>query len=526
MQREFNRLKTENFDLLVCGGGIYGAWTAYDAALRGLKVAIVEKNDWASATSSASSKLVHGGLRYLETLDFKLVKKSLIERGMLLKTAPHRVWPLRFGVPVYENSRLGTIRLKIGLALYDLLAGNIPADETHRHFSKSDFCKRFPYLTQAKLKSGFTYLDAQTDDARFVLELIDGALSAGAVCVNYCQATELIEQNNRVCAAKVLDKLSQEIITVKAKQLVDTTGRWSRDFQQQKSGSRLSKGIHLIMPNVLKTDALLLTAKSDGRVFFLIPWYGLTLLGTTDSNYDGDIDQVPITTEEIHYLLAEANLVLGDVNWTEQDVIGKFSGIRVLAESTKDNPTSISRDWLLVTAPNGLISSLGGKFTSAREDAALLVDAVCKQVSNTTYCQTFGKSFPWFSGIDYQSLTDSMLSDANHLGIDKDSANWLVKRFGDRASQVLQLCQQQPELAKRIKPELPFIMAELSFCAEHEMVIHLTDLLRRRIPLLILATLSRQEVSDFANMVAPILNWDASRTEYEINTCLQHPLQP
>ena len=194
MKRDFSKLKLmdQPFDVLICGGGIYGAWTAYDAALRGLKVALVEQGDWACGTSSASSKLIHGGLRYLESLDFKLVKKALRERQMLLKAAPHRVWPLRFGIPVFTDSRLTSLRLKIGLTLYDYLAGTLTGSQAHRYFSRRVFAERFPCLNPASLKNGYTYLDAQTDDARFTLELIDGALSAGAVCVNYCQVNEFI----------------------------------------------------------------------------------------------------------------------------------------------------------------------------------------------------------------------------------------------------------------------------------------------------------------------------------------------
>ena len=183
MKRGFSLLAGSHFDLLVCGGGIYGAWTAYDAALRGLRVAIVEQGDWAGATSSASSKLIHGGLRYLETYDFKLVRKAISERERLLELAPHRVWPLRFGVPIYRGSRVGTLKLKAGLLLYDFLAGVSGTDAAHRHFDRGEFSVRFPALDQRGLKGGFSYGDAQTDDARLVLELIAGAIGEGAVCL-------------------------------------------------------------------------------------------------------------------------------------------------------------------------------------------------------------------------------------------------------------------------------------------------------------------------------------------------------
>jgi glycerol-3-phosphate dehydrogenase len=521
MQRNINLLNSQCFDVLVCGGGIYGAWTAYDAALRGLKVAIIDKGDWAGATSSASSKLIHGGLRYLETFDFKLVKKSLAERSMLLNAAPHRVWPLRFGIPVYKSNRMGRMQLKIGLTLYDFLAGIIPREQKHEYHQKSEFIKRFPKLNPFKLTGGFTYFDAQTDDARFVLEIIDGACSAGAVCVNYCEAIEFVETNGKISGAVLQDKTNNDYVSIEAKQIVDTMGRYSPLFQHNEGSSRLSKGIHLILPRVLSDEALLFTAKSDGRVFFIIPWYGLTLLGTTDTNYDGDIENVAITHDDIHYLLNEANVAFDKEKWTERDIIGHYAGIRVLQQSQQNNPTGISRDWTLKTSENGLLSSIGGKLTSAREDAAVIVDAVCANLGVNADCQTFGKAFPWLSGTNYQSLLDVSLAKAKQLGIDEECALWIVKRHGNRTSTVLQLCDESPGLIRRIRPELPFIMADLVFCAKYEVIIHLDDLLRRRLPLLILAKITPEELGYLAGITAETLGWDAKKTKAEITSCLQ-----
>ncbi len=232
MKRYFPSLQNQQFDLLVCGGGIYGAWTAYDAALRGLKVAIVEQGDWACTTSSASSKLVHGGLRYLESYDFKLVKKSLIERQMLLQIAPHRVWPLRFGVPVYTNSRVGKFQLKLGLTLYDWFAGKLSRAMQHRHFNRKQFTERFPILDETTLRSGFSYADAQTDDARLVLELISGAMDAHATCINYCKVTRLLKTNGDVYAVEIQDQVNHIKQQIHTKQIVYTTGQWISSVEQ------------------------------------------------------------------------------------------------------------------------------------------------------------------------------------------------------------------------------------------------------------------------------------------------------
>lgn len=525
MQRDFSQLNSLQVDVLICGAGIYGAWTAYDAVLRGLKVAIVDQGDFAGATSSSSSKLIHGGLRYLESLDFKLVRKTLSERQMLLKTAPHRVWPLRFGVPVYKNSRLGTLQLNLGLTLYDLLAGNVPKEQHYHRYQPTEFLERFPCLDSHDLNSGFTYLDAQTDDARFVLELIAGATALGAVAVNYCQVTEFLENNGRVNGAVVVDKVTGLTSTIAARKVIDTRGRWT--VKEQPDIGRLLKGIHLIMPKILASEALLLTAKTDGRVFFVIPWYGLTLLGTTDTDYQGNINHLTVESAEIDYLLSETNRVLKTVNWSADDVIGSFAGLRVVRQSNKKTPSAFSRDWQLFQADNGMLCSIGGKFTSAREDGQILVDKVCKQLNFDKPCQTFGKAFPWMpvavdanSVAAYQNWEKVNLAKALSLNIDESSADWLLHRHGSNVSAIFQLCAENPALNQRIIPSLPFIVADLLYCAQYEAVVHLQDLLRRRLPLLILAKMSKAELLKIAAQVAPILAWDDESLNREAENCL------
>lgn len=523
MKRDFSQLAGRQFDLLVCGGGIYGAWTAYDAALRGLNVAIVEQGDWANGTSSASSKLIHGGLRYLETYDLKLVKKALTERQMLLSTAPHRVWPLRFGVPVYANSRIGSLQLKAGLTLYDLLAGcslkKVSPALAHRHHNRKAFAEHFPALDTTGLKSGYTYGDAQTDDARLVLELIAGAMEAGAACVNYCKLTDLIETEGRAIGATVQDQLGGSLVTVMARQIVNTTGRWAG------AQCRLTLGIHLVMPPILSDEALLLTAESDGRVFFMIQWYGMTLLGTTDTDYNGPLDNITIRPEDVAYLLNAANHYLNTA-WTEQDVAGSYAGLRVMKRSDKDassnsGPSDASRDWELQTMPSGVHYSIGGKITSARIDAACIVDTVCAQLGIAAPCATRNRPFPWAPEQNYAAWSANVSAQATRLGIDPESCKWLMRRHGKRVGEVLQSVAEQPNLSERITPALPLIYADLLFCAKSEMAVHLDDLLRRRMPLLILAQLTTNELRRLATCVADAMGWDQADMEREIESCRQ-----
>jgi len=520
VKRDFSLLAGIHFDLLVCGGGIYGAWTAYDAVLRGLSVAIVDQGDWANATSSSSSKLIHGGLRYLETYDFKLVRKAIQERQRLLQLAPHRVWPLRFGVPVYKNSRIGRLQLKAGLVLYDFLAGFPGFDIAHQYFDRADFAARFPPLDSDGLKGGFTYGDAQTDDARLVLELIAGAIEAGAVCVNYCKVTGLIESGGEVCGTKVLDMTSGQTSQILARQVVYTTGKWMASTMSGRDWCRLSKGVHLVMPGTMSDEALLLTAQSDGRVFFMIPWYGMTLVGTTDDDYKGDIDHVAVEAGDIAYLLDAANRYLKTA-WTGSDVVGSYAGVRVMKQSDKALPSAVSRDWELRTASNGVHYSIGGKLTSAREDAACIVNTVSEQLHVVNACATTSRKFPWAPDENYAAWLMASSAHASKLGIDQESAKWLIHRHGKRASEVLRIAEGDPRMVKRIVPSLPFIYADLMFCARNEMAIHLEDLLRRRMPLLILAKLSDETLHRIAETVAVMMGWDGTAINLEVAACLK-----
>ncbi len=522
MKRDFSSLAGRHFDLLVCGGGVYGAWTAYDAALRGLSVAIVEQGDWAAATSSASSKLIHGGLRYLETYDFKLVRKAILERQRLLELAPHRVWPLRFGVPVYKRSRIGMLKLKAGLMLYDFLAGFPDAEMAHRYFNHARFSERFPALADDGLKGGFTYGDAQTDDARLVLELIAGAMDAGAVCVNYCKLTGLTETSGQVSGATVQDQLGNNGTEVRARQIVNTTGQWASASAPGRDWCRMSKGIHLVMPAVLADEALLLTAQFDGRVFFMIPWYGMTLVGTTDTDYKGDIDQVSVESNEVAYLLAEANHYL-KTGWTEADIVGSYAGVRVMMRSDHASPSAVSRDWELKTANNGVHYSIGGKLTSAREDVAFIVDTVCAQLGVDTPCATKSQRLPWAPESNYEQWSVAVIARANQLGIDRESTQWLIRRHGKRVGEVFSVISKTPRLAERIIPGLPLIYADLLFCARNEMVVHLDDLLRRRMPLLILAKLDGKALRRLAETVAVVMGWDEVEISREVEVCRSGP---
>jgi len=312
--------------------------------------------------------------------------------------------------------------------------------------------------------------------------------------------------------------MSGEEVEIHARQYVSAAGQWATSAEQSREWCRLSKGIHLVMPALPSNEAILLTSKKDGRVFFIIPWYGRTLLGTTDTDYHGDIQRVVVEDYDVDYLLSAANHYL-KTHWAKKDVIGSYAGLRILKQSDAEHPSTVSRDWELKTASNRLLHIIGGKLTSAREDASVVVDAVCAHLGLAKDCTTKDKDFPWKPPMDFGVWSAEMLAQAQHIGIDAESAKWLMRRHGVRVEQVFRLAEENSQMAERIVPDLPFIHADLQLCARDEMIVHLSDLLRRRMPLLILARMSTTEIRRLAELVAPIMSWDAARIEQEINAC-------
>lgn len=504
MRREPARLGERVFDLLVVGGGIYGAWIAYDAALRGLSVALVERGDWGSGTSSASSKLIHGGLRYLEHGHLGLVAKALRERARLLRLAPHRVWPLRFLLPVYGDSRAGRAALMAGLSLYDLLAGggcNLPG---HRHLAVDDLAESAPWLTEVGLRGAFLYGDAGTDDARFTLEIVAGALAHGAVAVNHAPASTLLRSaDGTVNGAQVRDVITGTDYEVRARSTVVAAGPWASRLAGCDPGPlRFSKGVHLILPPLPgpRDRAVLLTAGSDRRVFFLIPWYGATLVGTTDQEFHGDPDQVRVEDADIDYLLGETSRRCPGLGWTSADIRGSFAGVRTLQAGTAAQVGAATREWTLVEPSAGLLVPVGGKFTSARVEAARTVDRITRLLGRTTSsCPTTGRRFPWCPAVPWHEWLPATVREGCRLGLDAETAATCARRFGTTITGVFARLGIDRSNSVRITPSVPFCRAEIAHALTAEMACRPDDVLRRRVPMMILGGVDeclRQQVTD------------------------------
>ena len=516
MLRSAEKLADVRFDLLVIGGGIYGAWTAYDAALRGLKVALIERRDWGAGTSQASSKLIHGGLRYLERFQIGLVRKALAERQLLLRIAAHRVRPLRFLVPLYRDDRVGRLRLGIGLKLYDLLGAAALAPS--RSLGRAEVAAEFPFLRGDGLTGAVGYSDAGTDDARLTLEVVAAALAAGAVAVNYVEATGLIERDGRVAGAVVRDQETGASLEVEAAVTVNAAGAWADHLERRSIARiRLTRGTHLVLPSLGTDQALLRFAARDGRVFFLIPWYGRTLVGTTDVDHDAAADAGRVPDEDVDYLLAAANQARRDAPWTRDDVIASFVGLRVLADSPGAHPSSLSREWSLGEPRPWLLQSIGGKLTAARTDAARIVDRAFALLGRPQVaCVTGAAPLPWAPPGDLSAWLTSQVEAGRELGLDADPATTCALRHGTRVGEVFARVRDDPDLGRPCHPELPFLRAELAQAAAGEMALHLDDVLRRRVPVAILARLTADQIGDLADVVAAAAGWSATRRDDEV----------
>jgi glycerol-3-phosphate dehydrogenase len=527
MIRDFGRLDDGPFDLLVIGGGIYGAWIAYDAALRGLRVALVERDDWASGTSSASSKLIHGGLRYLEHLKVGLVRRSLEERRRLATLAPHRVRPLRFVVPAYRGDRVGPLRLEAGLWLYDRLAGPHQPVPPHKSFGRTALLDAYGFLAPDGLKAGFSYGDCGTDDARFTLEVVAGALAAGSVCVNGAEVVDLVREGGAVAGAVVLDRESGRTVDIRARVTVNAAGPWGARIKGLAPAARdlvrLVKGVHLLLPPLPTDDALLLAARRDGRIFFAIPWYGRTLLGTTDSDFPGDPDDVDVAPGDMEYLLTEAARALKPMGWTESSVAGGFAGVRALRSEREARPADVTREWTLEAPEPGLLMPVGGKFTSARAEASLTVQAAMARMGRAPgQCPTKRRAFPWRPVTDFAHFQDETIARGGPLALDPETAGACATRYGTTVESLLGIVEKRPELARRIVPDLPFCAAEVVHAVRSEMARTLPAVLRRRIPIVLLYPLDRETVAACADLVGDELAWKPGRRAREVEAVLAH----
>jgi glycerol-3-phosphate dehydrogenase len=515
--------KTE-YDLLIIGGGINGAGAARDAALRGLKVLLVEKADWGWGTSSRSTKLVHGGLRYLEQAALGLVHESCRERRLLAtRLAPHLVRPQAFLIPIYRGDARGPWMVRAGLLLYDLLASfrNV---HNHRMISRAEALRLEPSLESKGLRAAALYWDCSMHDARLVLENVLAAREAGAQCLNYCSLISLQSSSLGFIHAVLHDGEAGVEAAVQARVLLNAAGPWADEVlglarPQARPLVRKAKGIHLITRPLTGERALLISARQDGRVFFVIPWAlegrKASLVGTTDTDFFGDLEHLRAEEDEIAYLLAEAARVLPGAGLKRTDVWATYAGVRPLAALGGDpaHPSSASREALL-RWDGGVLSMSGGKFTTYRSLAAKAVDAcVAALGAPASACRTAELALPGAPGQSLDSLAGEL---AQAHGLKLETALHLAQAYGAMAPALLKEARKDPGLLEPVEPGLPAILAQVDWACRHEDARHLADFYLRRSFLGLTLPPDHPGVLKVAELMARRLGWDEERMMAEI----------
>lgn len=540
------RAQTESFDIVVIGGGVTGAGVALDAASRGLSVCLVEKRDFASGSSSRSSKLVHGGLRYLEQFDFALVREALHERRVLLETvAPHLVRPAPFLLPLrkhYERPYIGA-----GVLLYDILAGRHGAVPRHRHLSHKACLELVPSLDPTALVGGIRYYDAQIDDARHTIVVVRTAASFGAVCLAGMAVERIVTEGGRAVGVEVTDRESEsdESFVVRGRCVINATGVWTSDLERSAGVAkplivRASKGIHVLVPRHRVRSGTAMILRTEKSVLFLIPWGDRWVIGTTDTDWNYDLDHPSASASDVRYVLTWANSVLNDP-LTEDDVVGVYAGLRPLISGGETATTKLSREHAINHAMPGLISIAGGKYTTYRLMGRDAVDAAASELGRTL-APSITHEIPLLGADGHATAARTLARHPGAASLAPDVLAHLVARYGSTASEVLGLIAADIALAQPLagadrgaEPERDpdvsrfdtghralstggrYLMAEAVHAATHEGARHVDDVLTRRTRLSI-------EVDDRGVAAAPqvasalggVLGWDEATRDREV----------
>ncbi|MBU7596842.1 glycerol-3-phosphate dehydrogenase/oxidase [Streptomyces sp. P38-E01] len=510
-------------DVLVVGGGIVGAGAVLDAATRGLSTGIVEARDWASGTSSRSSKLIHGGLRYLEMLDFALVREALKERGLLLeRLAPHLVKPVPFLYPLQHK---GWERLYAGsgVALYDAMSissGHGRGLPVHRHLSRKHARRVAPCLRKDALTGALQYYDAQVDDARFVHTLVRTASSYGALAANQAKVVGFLREGERVVGARVQDVESGGEYEVRARQVVNATGVWTDDTQALISERgqfhvRASKGIHLVVPRDRINSTTGLILRTEKSVLFVIPWGRHWIVGTTDTAWDLDKAHPAASSADIDYLLEHVNSVLA-TPLTRDDVEGVYAGLRPLLAGESDATSKLSREHTVAHPVPGLVVIAGGKYTTYRVMAKDAVDEAVRALDHrVAECCT--EQVPLAGAEGYHALWNARARLAARAGLHVVRVEHLLGRYGSLTEQLLELIAQDPELGKPLPAADDYLKAEIVYACTHEGARHLEDVLTRRTRISI-ETFDRgtRSARECAELMSGVLGWDKERIAREV----------
>ncbi len=517
-KENLDRLQSEEFDLLIIGGGATGCGIALDAASRGLSTALIEKRDFASGTSSKSTKLIHGGLRYLKQFEFGLVRETGTERAIVHKLAPHLVQPEKMLLPIIENGTYSKLAASIGVKVYDIMAG-VRKSDRRKMLSKADTLKKEPLLDASVLKGSCYFAEYRTDDARLTIELIKSAAQHGATALNYVTAQDFVYTDDKVRGVLARDEITGREISIRAKQVVSASGPWVdglRSKNKSLSGKRLhlTKGVHIVLPHdKLPLQQSVYFDVPDGRMIFAIPRGRATYVGTTDTTYTASLDHVITTQDDAQYLLAAVKHAFPTVALTIEDIESNWAGLRPLIHEDGKSPSELSRKDEIFTSTSDLISIAGGKLTGYRKMGQRIVDLVIKKLGkDSVSCKTKTLALtesPYQSAEEVSRRIVEMKKQVQALGMDAYYGWYLITTYGEQSKIILERMTHYDDSA-----EIALARAELWFCVHYEMVNRSVDFFIRRTGRLYfdmqsVGELKQQITSDLAEL----LHWGQSTIE-------------
>lgn len=519
------RLQNESFDLTVIGGGITGAGIALDAATRGLKVALIEKDDFASGTSSKSTKLIHGGLRYLKQFEIGLVREVGRERAIVHRLAPHLVSAEKMLLPLIKGGTYGNVATSFGLWVYDVLAG-VEGDDKRKMLSKSDTLAAEPLLREDILNGSGFYAEYRTDDARLTMENIKTAYQHEALSINYVKATDFTYEDGIVTGVKCTDLAGDQELEITSKYVVSAAGPWVDEIRKVDNSLEgkhlfLSKGVHIVVPHErFPIQQAVYFDVPDGRMIFAIPRNRITYIGTTDTPYDGDINNIPINKEDVEYLLAGANGMFPTIKLTMEDVESSWAGLRPLIHEEGKSASEMSRKDEIFESPTGLISIAGGKLTGFRKMAERVVDLVAKRYKNEQQKELKKNSTqkipltggPFANAEEVYAYQQIITEKVKALGLPEYYGPYLVANYGKQSEGILENVSQFNDPI-----EIALARAELRFCIENELCLTSVDFFNRRTGRLYFSLPSIAVVKDtILQDMQAIFNWsEAERVAQE-----------
>jgi len=528
------QLAAEPPQLLVIGGGVTGTGIAWDAALRGLSVGLLEKADFGSGTSGRSARLVHGGLRYLAQFQIGMVYESSRERRTLLRIAPHLIRPLPFLYPLYKGGKDRRIVIRAGMWMYDALA-LFRGIHIHRMLNRKETLEAEPCVASKRLLGAAAFHDAQVDDARLALATAQAAGRAGARVANYVRVTGFMrEQSGQISGVTARDELTGEMLEISAGVVVSGTGVWAQelmDIDQPQANRRLrrTKGIHIVVGRGCfgNTHAIVFTSPRDERMLFLVPWGDLAYIGTTETEYDGDLDRPSATAEDVAYLLEATNQAFPDAHLAEESIISTWAGVRPLIGSDRgsdeEEACDVSREHEIYESDSGLVSIAGGKLTTYRHMAEQIVDRVVARLaarsgsSGFRECATDETSLDPAPPEELRRWVELSEDDSPLPGVQRPLAQHLVARYGSLSGSVVRRIGGNLRLGEPIVPGLPHVWAEVDHGLAEEMVVTLSDLMVRRLPLIYTAADQGLGVAPMlAERLAAPLGWDEQETARQL----------